>query len=147
MFNRNHRLSLIRNAYGRERNLPEGLVQMSKRSGWAWDSAFIESSKSGRSCWPWHHSLSHKELESCRWTWVWVNSGRWWWTGRPGMLRFMGSQRVGYDWTTEVNWTELKGSGTIWSEERGCWGDTMWKRRKCRKLIFLHITARSSKHL
>ena len=34
-----------------------------------------------------------------RWTWVWVNSGSWWWTGRPGVLRFMGSQRVGHDWT------------------------------------------------
>ena len=41
-----------------------------------------------------------------RWTWVWVNSGRWWWTGRPGMLRFMGLQRVGHDWVTELNWTE-----------------------------------------
>ena len=40
------------------------------------------------------------------WTWVWVNSGSWWWTGRPGVLRFMGSQRVGHDWATEVNWTE-----------------------------------------
>ena len=41
------------------------------------------------------------------WTWVWMNSGSWWWTGRPGMLRFMGSQRVGHDWATELNWTEL----------------------------------------
>ena len=32
-----------------------------------------------------------------RWTWVWVNSGSWWWTGRPGVLQFMGSQRVGHD--------------------------------------------------
>ena len=39
-----------------------------------------------------------------RWTWVWVNSGSWWWTGRPGKLRFMGSQRVGHDWATELNW-------------------------------------------
>ena len=39
------------------------------------------------------------------WTWVWVNSRSWWWTGRPGMLRFMGSQRVGHDWATELNWT------------------------------------------
>ena len=37
-----------------------------------------------------------------RWTWVWVNSGSWWWTGRPGVLRFMGSQRVGHDWVTEL---------------------------------------------
>ena len=41
-----------------------------------------------------------------RWTWVWVNSGSWWWTGRSGVLRFMGSQRVGHDWVTELNWTE-----------------------------------------
>jgi len=40
-----------------------------------------------------------------RWTWVWVNSGSWWWTGRPGVLRFMGSQRVRRDWATELNWT------------------------------------------
>ena len=39
---------------------------------------------------------------------VWVNSGSWLWTGRPGVLRFMGSQRVGHDWVTELNWTELK---------------------------------------
>ena len=39
-----------------------------------------------------------------RWTWVWVNSRRWWWTGRPGVLRFMGLQRVGHDWATELNW-------------------------------------------
>ena len=40
------------------------------------------------------------------WTWVWVDSGSWWWTGRPGVLRFMGSQRVGHNWATELN---LKG--------------------------------------
>ena len=39
-----------------------------------------------------------------QWTWVWVNSGSWWWTGRPGVLWFMGSQRVGHNWTTELNW-------------------------------------------
>ena len=38
-----------------------------------------------------------------RWPWVWVNSGSWWLTGRPGVLRFMGSQRVGHDWVTELN--------------------------------------------
>ena len=41
-----------------------------------------------------------------RWTWVWVNSRSCWWTGRPGVLRFMGSQRVGHGWATELNWTE-----------------------------------------
>ena len=40
-----------------------------------------------------------------RWMWVWVNSRSWWWTGRPGVLQFMGSQRVGHNWATELNWT------------------------------------------
>ena len=40
-----------------------------------------------------------------QWTWVWVNSGSWWRTGRPGVLLSMGSQRVGHDWVTELNWT------------------------------------------
>ena len=39
-----------------------------------------------------------------QWTWVWVNSGSWWWTGRPGVLRFMVLQRVRHDWVTELNW-------------------------------------------
>ena len=38
------------------------------------------------------------------WTWVCVNSRSWWWTRRPGMLQFMGSQRVEHDWVTELNW-------------------------------------------
>ena len=40
-----------------------------------------------------------------RWTWVSVNSGSQWWTGRPGMLQFMGSQRVGHDWATDLIWS------------------------------------------
>ena len=47
----------------------------------------------------WHRRLDGR---------VWVNSGSWWWTGRPGVLQFMGSQRLGHDWATELNWTELK---------------------------------------
>ena len=39
-------------------------------------------------------------------TWVWVDSGSLWWTGRPGVLKSMGSQRVRHDWVTELNWTE-----------------------------------------
>ena len=42
----------------------------------------------------WHHWLNGHEF--------WINSGSWWWTERPGMLRFMGSQRVGHDWVTEL---------------------------------------------
>ena len=39
-----------------------------------------------------------------QWIWVWISSGSWWWTGRPGVLQSMGSQRVGHDWVTELNW-------------------------------------------
>ena len=41
-----------------------------------------------------------------QWTWVWANSGRLWRTGKPGVLQSVGSQIVGHDWTTELNWTE-----------------------------------------
>ena len=44
------------------------------------------------------------------WTWVWVSSRSWCWTGKPGMLQSMGSQRVRHDWATELNWTEM----TFW---------------------------------
>ena len=42
-----------------------------------------------------------------QWTWVWVNSRSWWWTGRPGVLWFMGSQRARHDWAIELNWTDV----------------------------------------
>ena len=55
------------------------------------------------------------------WTWVWVNSGNWWWTGKPGVLWFMGSQRVGHDWATEPNWIKMcysqPGKQNLWSRE------------------------------
>ena len=45
-----------------------------------------------------------------QWTCVWVDSRSWWWTGRPGVLQSMGSQRVRHNWATELNWTDaLKG--------------------------------------
>ena len=48
----------------------------------------------------WHHWLDG--------TWVWVNSGSWWWTGRPGVLQIMGSQTVRHDWATDLNWTDVE---------------------------------------
>ena len=41
------------------------------------------------------------------WTWIWASFGSWWWRGNPGVLQSMGSQSVGHDWATELNWTEL----------------------------------------
>ena len=49
------------------------------------------------------------------WTWVWMDSGSWWWTGRPGVLQFMGSQGVGHDWA-ELNWTNQFKGFPYWSQ-------------------------------
>ena len=51
-----------------------------------------------------------------QWTWVWVSSGSWWWTGEPGVLQSMGSQRIGHDWPAELNWTE--GQPPPWSYKK-----------------------------
>ena len=59
-----------------------------------------------------------------RWTWVWVNSGSWWWTGRPGVLQFMGSQRVGHDWATELNWTAAAAAAAAAKSLQSC--PTLW---------------------
>ena len=48
-----------------------------------------------------------------QWSWVWVNSGCWWWTGRPGMLQFMELQRVGHDWATELYWAGVSHNCTL----------------------------------
>ena len=68
---------------------------------WSWEGLGAGGKGDDRGWDGWMASLT-------RWTWVWVNSGNWWWTGRPRVLLFMGSQRVGHDWATELNWTELK---------------------------------------
>ena len=44
-----------------------------------------------------------------QWTWIWVSSRSWWWTGRPGVLQSMASQRVRYDWAAEPHWTTVHG--------------------------------------
>ena len=47
-------------------------------------------------------------ISPTQWTWVWVNSGSWWWTGRPGVLQSMGWQRARHDWLPELNWLVSK---------------------------------------
>ena len=70
-----------------------------RKSPWCWEGLGPGGEGDDRGWDGWMASLTW-----C--TWVWVNSGSWWWTGRPGVLRFIGSQRVGHDWVTELNWTE-----------------------------------------
>ena len=53
-----------------------------------------------------------------QWTWVWVSSRSWWWTGRPGVLRFMGSQRVRHGWATELNWNMADGENKLKTIDR-----------------------------
>ena len=66
---------------------------------WCWEGLEAGGEGDNRGWDGWMASLT-------QWTWVWVNSGSWWWTGRPGMLQFTGSQRVGHGWATELNCTE-----------------------------------------
>ena len=64
---------------------------------WFWERLKVGGEGDNRGWDDWMASLT-------RWTWVCVNSGNWWWTGRPGILQSMGSQRVRQDWATELNW-------------------------------------------
>ena len=66
---------------------------------WCWEKLKTEEEGGDRGWDGWMASLTW-------WTWVWVGSGSWRWTGKPGVLQFMGSPRTGQDWTTELNWTE-----------------------------------------
>ena len=83
----------------------------------------------------------------------WVNSGSWWWTGRPGVLQSIGSQRVGHDWETELtDWTDqlsvafnaivlaakyVRNLGVGWGEGTsplaGSWLKARWAGRECRR--------------
>ena len=65
---------------------------------WCWERLRAGGEGDDRGWDGWMASLT-------QWTWVWVDSGSWWWTGRPGVLQSMGSQRVRHDWATELNWT------------------------------------------
>ena len=68
---------------------------------WCWEKLKARGEGDDRGWDGWMSSLT-------QWTWVWVNSRSWWWTGRLGVLQFMGLQRVGHDWVTELNWTDWR---------------------------------------
>ena len=73
---------LMRRTDSFEKTLPLGKIEGGRRRGW------------------------QRMRSPTKWTWVWVNSGSWWWTGRSGLLQSTGSQRVKHDWATELNWAE-----------------------------------------
>ena len=64
---------------------------------WCWEGLEAGGERDDRGWDGWMASLTPR-------TWLWVNSGSWWWTGRPGVRKFLGLQRVGHDWATELNW-------------------------------------------
>ena len=64
---------------------------------WCWERLKVGGEGNNRRWDVWMASLT-------QWTWVWVNSSNWWWTGRPGMLQSMGLKRVKHNWVTELNW-------------------------------------------
>ena len=65
---------------------------------WCWEGLGARGEGDDRGWDGWMASLT-------RWTWVWVNSESWWWTGRPGVVRFMGSLGVGHDWETSISFS------------------------------------------
>ena len=76
---------------------------------WCWEGLGTRGEGEDRGWNSWMTSLT-------QWTWIWVNSRSWWWTGRPGMLQFMGSQ----SWTQLSDWTELKKIITKTSQGVSC---------------------------
>ena len=67
---------------------------------WCWERLRAGGEGGDRGWDGWMASLT-------QWTWVWVDSRSWWWTGRPGVLQFVGLQRVRHDWATELKWYEV----------------------------------------
>ena len=70
------------------------------KSPWSWERLKMGGEGDDRGWDGWMASPT-------QWTWVWVNSGNWCWTRRPDVLQSMGSQRVGHDWVTELNWSVI----------------------------------------
>ena len=81
--------------------LPPALTHQKRL--WYWEGLGAGGEGDDRGWDGWMASLT-------RWTWVWGNSRSWWWTGRPGVLWFTGSQRVRHDWATDLIWSDLIGS-------------------------------------
>ena len=85
----------------------EGLTHLKRP--WCWERLKTEGDDTGWDGWM---------ASPTWWTWIWVNSRSWWWTGRPGMLQFMRLQRVRHNWAIELNWdpseSNLVMSDSLW---------------------------------
>ena len=67
------------------------------KTPWCWEGLRAGGKRDNQGWDDWMASLT-------QWAWVWTSSGSWWWTGKPGMLQFMRSQRVNMIWATELNY-------------------------------------------
>ena len=96
---------------------------------WCWEGLGAGGDGDDRGWHGWMASLT-------QWTWVWVNSMSWWWTGRPGVLQSMGLQRVGHDWATEL--TQRIDAFELW-----CWRRSLrvpWTAKKSNQSILKEIS-------
>ena len=80
---------------------------------WCWETLKARGEGNDRRWDGWMASLT-------QWTWVWVNSRSWCWTGRPGVLQSVGMQRVRHDWATELIWTELNQNKFLFIGIKSC---------------------------
>ena len=108
---------------------------------WCWERLKAGGEGDDRGWDGWMASLS-------QWTWVWAISGSWWWTGRPGMLQSIGSQKVGHYWATELNWTEVqcgfKVCGKGWIGFLLPQEDTMHMEKEKSGLVWIPISLKKS---
>ena len=101
---------------------------LEKKRPWFWERLKVGGEGDNRGWENWMASPT-------QWTWVWVNSRSWWWTGRPGMLQSMGSQTVRHDWVTILNWTQfLSWPSMLGKTSTGFW----WCSKKRRPDEFLN---------
>ena len=87
---------------------------------WSWERLKVGGEGDNRGWDGWMASLT-------QWAWVWASSGSWWCTGKPGVLQTMGSQKIGHDWATNLNYTE-KSSNPPLQEGLVVW---FWSESQC----------------
>ena len=92
-----------------------------KNRCWSWNSSTLatwcEELTHLKRSWCWERLKAGGEWDDrgwdgwmaspTKWTWVWASFGSWWWTGKPAVLQSIELQRVGHNWVTGLNWTEL----------------------------------------
>ena len=108
-----------------------GYLDFTIIDSWCWEGLRAGGEGDDRGWDGWMASLTW-------WTWVWVDSGSWWWTGRPGVLQSMGLQRVGHKWATELNWNSRENPSVAFS-------NLLCHKTGSRQYLCLHLICLHSK--